>query len=139
MQAIKYVFWGTLALLTALWIAAEPQLFAAGNLYQWRAALMPYMMAGYPDRETGLAVAAAYVDAGADLIELGVPFSDPLADGPVIQEQARVQIIEQVDFEQHRAYSLRNDKAMQYMSTQNHMAVYQQEKTDAARLADYHE
>jgi tryptophan synthase alpha chain len=53
-----------------------------------RAALMPYMMAGYPDRETGLAVAAAYVDAGADLIELGVPFSDPLADGPTIHAAA---------------------------------------------------
>ncbi|MCF3649411.1 hypothetical protein [Synoicihabitans lomoniglobus] len=38
------------------------------------------------------------------------------------------------DFEQHRAYTLRNDKAMQYMNTQNHMAIYQQEKTDAARL-----
>jgi tryptophan synthase alpha chain len=49
---------------------------------------MPYMMAGYPDRETGLAVAAAYVDAGADLVELGVPFSDPLADGPVIHAAA---------------------------------------------------
>lgn len=49
-----------------------------------RAALMPYMMAGYPDRDSGLAVARAYVDAGADLIELGVPFSDPLADGPTI-------------------------------------------------------
>jgi tryptophan synthase alpha chain len=53
-----------------------------------RAALMPYMMAGYPDRETGLAVAAAYVDSGADLIELGVPFSDPLADGPTIHAAA---------------------------------------------------
>ncbi len=49
---------------------------------------MPYMMAGYPDRETALAVAAAYVDAGADLIELGVPFSDPLADGPTIHAAA---------------------------------------------------
>jgi tryptophan synthase alpha chain len=49
---------------------------------------MPYMMAGYPDRETGLVVAAAYVDAGADLIELGVPFSDPLADGPTIHAAA---------------------------------------------------
>lgn len=49
-----------------------------------RAALMPYMMAGFPDRESGLAVAAAYVDAGADLVELGVPYSDPLADGPTI-------------------------------------------------------
>jgi tryptophan synthase alpha chain len=49
---------------------------------------MPYMMAGYPDRETALAVAAAYVDSGADLIELGVPFSDPLADGPTIHAAA---------------------------------------------------
>lgn len=53
-----------------------------------RAALMPYMMAGYPDRETSLAVAAAYADAGADLVELGVPFSDPLADGPTIHAAA---------------------------------------------------
>lgn len=53
-----------------------------------RAALMPYMMGGYPDRESSLAIAAAYVDAGADLIELGVPFSDPLADGPTIHAAA---------------------------------------------------
>jgi tryptophan synthase alpha chain len=53
-----------------------------------RAALMPYMMAGYPDRESSLAVADAYVDSGADLIELGVPFSDPLADGPTIHAAA---------------------------------------------------
>ena len=49
-----------------------------------RAALMPYMMGGFPDRETSAAVAEAYADAGADLVELGVPYSDPLADGPVI-------------------------------------------------------
>ncbi len=53
-----------------------------------RAALMPYMMAGFPDRDASLAVAAAYVDSGADLIELGVPFSDPLADGPTIHAAA---------------------------------------------------
>jgi tryptophan synthase alpha chain len=53
-----------------------------------RAALMPYMMAGYPDREISLAVAAAYADSGADLVELGVPFSDPLADGPTIHAAA---------------------------------------------------
>ncbi|MBS1863178.1 MAG: tryptophan synthase subunit alpha [Actinobacteria bacterium] len=57
--------------------------FAAAKA-EGRAALMPYMMAGYPDRDSGLAVARAYVDAGADLIELGIPFSDPLADGPTI-------------------------------------------------------
>jgi tryptophan synthase alpha chain len=49
-----------------------------------RAALMPYLMGGFPDLETATAVANAYADAGADLIELGVPFSDPLADGPTI-------------------------------------------------------
>jgi tryptophan synthase alpha chain len=48
------------------------------------AALMPYLMGGFPDQETATAVASAYADAGADLIELGVPFSDPLADGPTI-------------------------------------------------------
>jgi tryptophan synthase alpha chain len=61
--------------------------FAAAKT-EGRAALMPYMMAGYPDRESSLAVAAAYVDSGADLIELGVPFSDPLADGPTIHAAA---------------------------------------------------
>jgi tryptophan synthase alpha chain len=53
-----------------------------------RAALMPYLMAGFPDIETSVRIAAAYADAGADLIELGVPFSDPLADGPVIHAAA---------------------------------------------------
>lgn len=52
------------------------------------AALMPYMMGGYPDRETSRKIARAYVDGGADLIEFGLPFSDPLADGPVIHEAA---------------------------------------------------
>ncbi len=55
---------------------------------QGRAALMPYMMGGFPDLETSRAVAHAYADSGADLIELGVPYSDPLADGPVIHAAA---------------------------------------------------
>jgi len=49
-----------------------------------RAALMPYLMAGFPDLNRSREIARAYVEGGADLIELGVPFSDPLADGPVI-------------------------------------------------------
>jgi tryptophan synthase alpha chain len=57
--------------------------FAAARA-EGRAALMPYLMGGFPDEATAMAVAQAYADAGADLIELGVPFSDPLADGPVI-------------------------------------------------------
>jgi tryptophan synthase alpha chain len=50
-----------------------------------RAALMPYLMGGFPDLERSAAVGEAYADGGADLVELGIPFSDPLADGPVIQ------------------------------------------------------
>lgn len=49
-----------------------------------RAALMPYLMGGYPDLATSRAIGVAYAEAGADLVELGIPFSDPLADGPVI-------------------------------------------------------
>jgi tryptophan synthase alpha chain len=61
--------------------------FAAARA-EGRAALMPYLMGGFPDDDTSAAVASAYVEAGADLIELGVPFSDPLADGPVIHAAA---------------------------------------------------
>jgi tryptophan synthase alpha chain len=49
-----------------------------------RAALMPYVMGGYPTLEESLRIGAACVCAGADLLELGMPYSDPLADGPVI-------------------------------------------------------
>jgi tryptophan synthase alpha chain len=55
---------------------------------------MPYMMAGYPDRESSLAIAGAYADSGADLVELGVPFSDPLADGPTIHAAATAALAE---------------------------------------------
>jgi tryptophan synthase alpha chain len=50
-----------------------------------RAALVPYLMGGFPDLDASRRIAHAYADAGADLVELGVPFTDPLADGPVIQ------------------------------------------------------
>jgi tryptophan synthase alpha chain len=49
-----------------------------------RAALMPYLMGGFPTLGDSIRIGEAYVDGGADLVELGVPFSDPLADGPVI-------------------------------------------------------
>ena len=50
-----------------------------------RAALVTFTMAGDPDYETSLAIAKALPKAGADVIELGMPFTDPMADGPVIQ------------------------------------------------------
>jgi len=50
-----------------------------------RAALIPYVVAGYPDAETSLRGAIAAADAGADLLEVGLPYSDPLADGATLQ------------------------------------------------------
>lgn len=50
------------------------------------AALMPYLMAGYPTLEQSVRIGEACVRGGAELLELGVPYSDPLADGPVIHE-----------------------------------------------------
>lgn len=61
--------------------------FAAARA-EGRAALMPYMMSGFPNRQAAGEVARAYAEAGADLVEVGVPFSDPLADGPVIHAAA---------------------------------------------------
>jgi tryptophan synthase alpha chain len=53
-------------------------------------ALMPYLAIGYPDVETTLALAPALVEAGADIFELGIPYSDPLADGATIQRATQV-------------------------------------------------
>jgi tryptophan synthase alpha chain len=53
-----------------------------------RAAIMPYLMGGFPDLDASREVGLACAEAGADLIELGIPFSDPLADGPTIHAAA---------------------------------------------------
>ncbi len=53
-----------------------------------RLAFIPYLTAGYPDREATLALGATFVSHGADMIELGVPFSDPMGDGPTIQRSS---------------------------------------------------
>jgi tryptophan synthase alpha chain len=66
----------------------DDRIAAAFASHGRRAALMPYLMGGFPDIESSIAVGEACADAGADLVELGVPFSDPLADGPVIHAAA---------------------------------------------------
>jgi tryptophan synthase alpha chain len=57
--------------------------------HQNRAALMPYYTIGFPTFEESLDVIKAISQSGADLIELGIPFSDPLADGPTIQHSTQ--------------------------------------------------
>ena len=60
----------------------------SGAFSHGRPALVAYLMAGYPTRAESLAALRVLAEAGADLIELGVPYSDPLADGPVIRDAA---------------------------------------------------
>ncbi len=55
-----------------------------------RAALVVYLTAGFPDPETSRACIRAAVDAGADVVEVGLPFSDPIMDGPTIQAANQV-------------------------------------------------
>jgi tryptophan synthase alpha chain len=57
-----------------------------------RAALIVYILSGYPSRAGALAAAEAALSAGADMLEIGVPFSDPMADGPTIAEAGRVSL-----------------------------------------------
>jgi tryptophan synthase alpha chain len=54
-----------------------------------RAAFIPYAVAGYPDATRAEAVALALIDGGADLVEIGLPYSDPLADGATLQRASR--------------------------------------------------
>ena len=57
-----------------------------------RAALVGYLPVGYPDVDTSIAAMVAMVEGGADAIEIGVPYSDPGIDGPVIQEAVEVAV-----------------------------------------------
>ncbi|HET6829344.1 MAG TPA: tryptophan synthase subunit alpha, partial [Ramlibacter sp.] len=79
---------------------------------QGRKALIPYLTAGFPFADATPELMHAMVEAGSDVIELGVPFSDPMADGPVIQQASEralargigmVQVLEMV-----RAFRARN-------------------------------
>lgn len=65
-----------------------------------RKALIPYIMTGDPQAEVTVPLMHAMVEAGADVIELGAPFSDPMADGPVIQLAAERALANGIDMQQ---------------------------------------
>lgn len=65
-----------------------------------RAMFMPYFAVGYPDLETSITIMEGLANAGADAIEVGVPFSDPLADGPVIQYATQIALQNKVGVKQ---------------------------------------
>ena len=64
-----------------------------------RRALIPYITAGYPDAGRTADLLRALMDAGADVIELGLPFSDPMADGPVIQASSQRALEQGMNFD----------------------------------------
>ena len=75
----------------------------AGARGEGRAALIPYVVAGYPDAEGSFAVACAAIDAGADLLEVGLPYSDPLADGATLQRASQGALAAGATFERSLA------------------------------------
>ena len=64
-----------------------------------RTALVPFVTAGDPTPDATVPVMRAMVEAGADIVELGVPFSDPMADGPVIQRASERALAAGMTFE----------------------------------------
>jgi tryptophan synthase alpha chain len=82
-----------------------------------RRALIPYVMCGFPKKEDTLSVMHALVEGGADVIELGIPFSDPMADGPVIQKAGEQALAQGVGLRQVL------DTVAEFRKTQSHTPV----------------
>jgi tryptophan synthase alpha chain len=68
-----------------------------------RSALIPYVVAGYPDADGSFGAACAAIDAGADLLEVGLPYSDPLADGATLQRASQGALAAGATFERSLA------------------------------------
>jgi tryptophan synthase alpha chain len=96
---------------------------------QRRAALMPYITLGFPRRELSLEIGRQICRSGADLVELGIPFSDPLADGPTIQHSTQVALQQGMHMADclEQVHDLRRDgveQALLMMGYYNPMLAY---------------
>lgn len=95
---------------------------------QERALLLPYLTCGYPDRDSFVDIAVAVLEAGADALELGIPFSDPLLDGPSIQrsqyEALRQGVTPRVCLELAAAIHERNSKPLIFFGAYNPILAY---------------
>ncbi len=105
-----------------------------------RAALIPYLVAGYPDAETSYAIALEAADAGADLLEVGLPYSDPLADGATLQRASGVALAAGATFDRsieliERVHAARPGIPLVPMAYANQVIGGGDGGTTAARLA----
>lgn len=93
-----------------------------------RPALMPYITVGFPDLESTADIAVTTLEAGADMLELGVPFSDPLMDGPAIQHAQQVAldmgVTPQTCLQVARQISARSSKPFVFMGAYNPILAY---------------
>lgn len=106
-----------------------------------RAALIPYVVAGYPDSETSLRAALAAIDAGADVLEVGLPYSDPLADGATLQRASGTALANGATFERsldlaRRIAAARPTKPVVVMGYANQVIGGGDGAAVAARLAE---
>jgi tryptophan synthase alpha chain len=104
------------------------------------AGLFPYLTAGYPDVETCQALAQAALDAGADGFEIGVPFSDPLADGATLQRANARALASGANldtaFDLVRFIRARSDQTPVALMSYYNPLLHRGESTVAAQLAD---
>ena len=106
-----------------------------------RLAFIPYVVAGYPDDSTSEAAALAALDAGADLLEIGLPSSDPLADGVTLQRASTAALASGADLDGslelvERVAHARPDKPIVVMGYANQFLGPRGELAVARRLAD---
>ena len=93
-----------------------------------RGVLLPYFMCGYPDAQQSAEIILAAAEGGADIIELGIPFSDPLADGATIQHAGHVALEQGMTMrscmEMAAQISAKSDVALLFMGYYNPILAY---------------